>query len=743
MTRNSYANVVANTGSNVEDINENPDLNNIDNVVASNSHPLYLKNVDHPGLILISKKLTGAENYRPWRRSLTISLSAKNKLGIVNGTFPVPDSSSPLKAQWDRVNDMLISWILNTISDEISNGMDYVHSAKDVWDELHEQFSSVNGHRVYQILKDLHTLEQNDKSVELYYHKMKNLWDEYAVLEPSFICTIVNCKCESHKVQDDREQRKRLLQFLMGLHESYSVARGQILMMNPLPTLPQAFSLIKQEEKQRQGNLATSSSFIANAKSNNPVIRNANVQLDVAAKKQLKCSYCHKEGHLKETCFKLIGYPPKGRGRGKFSQAQGFRPYSQANQVSAAVIGDSSSSQPVVITGNSAMDQTSTLENLQQQMTQLITFMKNNNKIASSTPEDHIGMAGLVYSYSMLSFVPNCLGSLWIIDTGASNHMCCDKSLMHNLSVTNQPFQIALPNKQTILVHQLGTMHLTSKLVLQNVLYVPTFNCNLLSVSKLTQDNNCSVQFTSSQCNFQDQNQVILAADVERGGLYYFTQSQASVQLTSPVSFHGHNVVCSTAVSNVVVPNVVDSKLWHLRLGHAPNSILGHIPCIDTLHSCNADCPICPFSKQSILPFPKHSDSHAKSIFDLIHMDVWGPYHISTTQGCNYFLTIVDDYSRATWTFLLVSKQHVFSKFQAFHSFVQKQFNTNIKVVRTDHGSEFLNASFNTYFANLGIQHQKSCTYTPQQNARVERKHKHLLELTRALRFQAGLPHKY
>ncbi|WOG83187.1 hypothetical protein DCAR_0102361 [Daucus carota subsp. sativus] len=259
--------------------------------------------------------------------------------------------------------------------------MDYVQSAKEVWDELHEQFSSVNGHRVYQVLKDLHTLEQGDKSVELYYHKMKNMWDEYTVLEPLFVCTIPNCHCESHRVQDDREQRKRLLLFLMGLHDSYSAARGQILMMNPLPTLPQAYSLIKQEEKQRQG-LTASTSFLAAANAKTSNFKTPNNQPDSSVKKQMKCTYCHKEGHLKENCYKLIGYPPKGRGRGK---QQGFRPLPQANQVSATVIGASGTS------GTPTQDQT-TLESLQQQMSQIMNLMKGN-KSYGTTPEDHIAMA--------------------------------------------------------------------------------------------------------------------------------------------------------------------------------------------------------------------------------------------------------------------------------------------------------------------------------------------------------------
>ncbi|XP_074360828.1 uncharacterized protein LOC141701081 [Apium graveolens] len=128
--------------------------------VTSNLHPLYLSNNDHPGLVLISKKLIGTDKFGLW--SMTTVLSAKNKLGLVNGTLPKPNDDSPLKNQWERVNDMLISWILNTISDDIKNGMDFVQSAQEVLKELHEQFSGINGHRVYQILKDLHALEQYD-----------------------------------------------------------------------------------------------------------------------------------------------------------------------------------------------------------------------------------------------------------------------------------------------------------------------------------------------------------------------------------------------------------------------------------------------------------------------------------------------------------------------------------------------------------------------------------------------------
>lgn len=73
------------------------------------NHPLYFHQNDHPGLILISKKLVGSENYSTWKRSLTIALNAKNKLKIVNGEFKEPELGSDLRNYWERANDMLIS----------------------------------------------------------------------------------------------------------------------------------------------------------------------------------------------------------------------------------------------------------------------------------------------------------------------------------------------------------------------------------------------------------------------------------------------------------------------------------------------------------------------------------------------------------------------------------------------------------------------------------------------------------
>lgn len=124
-------------------------------------------------------------------------------------------------------------------------------------------------------------------------------------------------------------------------------------------------------------------------------------------------------------------------------------------------------------------------------------------------------------------------------------------------------------------------------------------------------------------------------------------------------------------------------------------------------------------------------------------MDLWGPYKEPTIENYHYFLTVVDDYSRTTWTFLMPDKTKVFMTIKQFIALVKNQLNAQIETIRTDNGSEFVNVQCTELFQTLGIIHQQSCPYTPQRNGRVEVKHKHLLQITRALMFESYLPMKY
>lgn len=119
--------------------------------------------------------------------------------------------------------------------------------------------------------------------------------------------------------------------------------------------------------------------------------------------------------------------------------------------------------------------------------------------------------------------------------------------------------------------------------------------------------------------------------------------------------------------------------------------------------------------------------------FDLIHVDLWGPYRVPSSCGAVYFLTIVDDFSRAVWIYLLLEKSEVKHVLPNFVALINRQFGRELKMVMSDNGTEFVCLS--KYFAERGIVHQTSCVGTPQQNGRVERKHRHILNVARSLLF--------
>lgn len=186
----------------------------------------------------------------------------------------------------------------------------------------------------------------------------------------------------------------------------------------------------------------------------------------------------------------------------------------------------------------------------------------------------------------------------------------------------------------------------------------------------------------------------------------------------------------------------LDQDLWHRRLGHPAFSVLSSLPmCSGVLNKASSSqCDVCFRAKQTRYSFSE-SLNKTEVCFGLIHVDVWGPYRVPSSNGSVYFLTILDDYSRALWTYLLLAKSEVKTVLRNFCAYAEKQFNKSVKIVRSDNGTEF--TCLRSYFGEKGIIYQTSCVATPQQNGRVERKHRHILNVARALLIQAKLLIKF
>jgi len=117
-------------------------------------------------------------------------------------------------------------------------------------------------------------------------------------------------------------------------------------------------------------------------------------------------------------------------------------------------------------------------------------------------------------------------------------------------------------------------------------------------------------------------------------------------------------------------------------------------------------CLVCPYAKQARSCFPT-SSIRSSSCFDLIYVDMWGPYNTPTIDCNKYFLTIVDDFSRMSWLFLLKLKSDVCVALQIFLQYVETQFNKVVKVLRTYNGTKFVNSVCAHMFKEMRIIHQR------------------------------------
>nr|GMD35914.1 Retrovirus-related Pol polyprotein from transposon RE1 [Ipomoea batatas] len=387
--------------------------------------PYFLHSSDGTGTTLVVDLLTGIDNYYPWSLAMTMALKGRNKFCFVDGTLPTPPAIDPHHARWHRVNNMVIA------------------------------FSTANGPRIYDLERRIATIRQQDYSIADYHNILCALWDELTLFDPPPVCT-----CSTRTAYASQMERCRLFQFLMGLRDTYTQTRSNLLLKTIMPTVKAAYSLLLQDEAQRiiyQSDspgtsvaLQTTAHGKSSLSSNVPLSSVVPTTVDTSilgkyppplqmtgqtnemtpsftnvahqpytrstqTRSRPKCTHCGLLGHTQQVCYKLHGYPP------------GHKYYKKGNTNG---IPSSTPKPPPPITGSISSDSI-------QQLLHLLCEVK----------EPKANLAGISLT---LASIFNA-STEWVIDTGATDHVCSNYSLFNSPPITAYHMStISVPNGDTI-----------------------------------------------------------------------------------------------------------------------------------------------------------------------------------------------------------------------------------------------------------------------------------------------------
>ncbi|XP_050258405.1 uncharacterized protein LOC126703484 [Quercus robur] len=590
------------------------------NTEINSPNRFFLSASENPGNILVTQPLLGMRNYQSWSRAMVLALTAKKKIGFVNGKIAKPEDDSPL--------------------------IMYCETVREMWLELQRVFSQGNGPKVYNLQQEISQITQGQLSVTKYYSKFKKLWDQLIHYEPLPACT-----CGAMKILSIAHEKSYVMRFLMGLSESFETVRSHILMLEPFPSMSKVYALVLQEESHK--GIGYGSTFTPRPDS---VAMYANTRGYSGNKGGLKkerplCTHCNMLGQTVDKCYKLHWYPPGYKHKGK--------PNSNANQVSYP------QGQAVEVPSNASVQCPISKAQCEQLLT-LFNFGTDqgaNHHVASvstsaavssmlsgatgvpaATGVPFTSMTSSDYAQStfvdtisginsLLHFSPSLKHSIfsakvvdrevfcatdWVIDTGATDHMVHSIAYFTTITTTLNTF-VNLPNGEVASVTHVGIVKISEHLILHNVLCVPSFSFNLISVSQLVKSTACCLIFFGHSCFIQDlAHWSTLGLGRESNGLYLLDKSYTSTPAIA-ASVHSPQV-----------------HIWHSRLGHLSNAKLASIKPSDIpsfISVENFDCNICPLAKQKRLPFNKSSHL-SKSCFELIHCDLWGPFSVSTIDHC-------------------------------------------------------------------------------------------------------------
>ncbi|PWA82672.1 GAG-pre-integrase domain, Gag-polypeptide of LTR copia-type [Artemisia annua] len=326
---------------------------------------------------------------------------------------------------------------------EIRTSVKYAMTAREIWVDLKERFGKVSAPRAYELKRSLTFTKQDGTSVSAYYTKLRGIWDEIQSVLPVPRCTCSGCDCDIGKKLQQLRDKERLYEFLLGLDAEYGTIRTQILAMNPVPSLGNAYHLVAEDEQQRAiaGTKRPSSDSVAfqaqvTAKRDQSRPKQKDVKRS-SSKPVGNCTNCGKDGHNRDGCFELIGYPDWWPGKGKQDKAKPSAACVDAEKSPIAGLSDS-------------------------QYQQFLKFFGNKEGANAEESGPKANLAGNIDKEGK-----------WIVDSGATEHITHNDSLLKNKRKRGYEQPVTIPNGEAVPVEGRGECALPSGAIITEIFVFP------------------------------------------------------------------------------------------------------------------------------------------------------------------------------------------------------------------------------------------------------------------------------
>ncbi|KAM5565144.1 hypothetical protein ABKV19_019261 [Rosa sericea] len=275
-------------------------------------------------------KLNGT-NFRTWKKIMSVHLCGIHKMRHVTGTTKAP-SEEDVNAytKWEDDDGYVMAILFKVMTEDVLQLVEECETAEAIWKTLGDLYTNESDFiQVHELMCKAASMQQNGQPVAVYFTKLKNVWAEIDQKRP---CKIKN---KEDLVWYQKEKKlERVHVFLRGLDEKHSSAKGELLIMTDPPSLNTVFTYIRKDESQQESIKHAQvevSSLAIQVQSPAPFLQQqSSAPLHQQSfppgftnRPRPQCSYCNDLGHVRETFWKLNGYPKK----------KGYRPKAKAAAV--------------------------------------------------------------------------------------------------------------------------------------------------------------------------------------------------------------------------------------------------------------------------------------------------------------------------------------------------------------------------------------------------------------------------